>query len=56
LMIFQSESLKQGIDADAHLTSTDDLEITPFKEFMYLPVGRTMMRTSQQHDLFARID
>jgi hypothetical protein len=56
LMIFQSESLKQGIDADAHLTSTDDLEITPFKEFMYLPVRRTMMRMSQQHDLFARID
>ena len=51
-MIFYSESLKQGIDADVHLNSTDDLEKTPFKEFMYLPVGGTLMRISQQQNLF----
>jgi len=31
--------------------STDDLEITPFKEFMYLPVGRTLMRISQFREM-----
>jgi hypothetical protein len=51
-IIFYSESLRQGIDANAHMASTDDLEITPFKEFMYLPVGRTLMRISQQQSMF----
>jgi hypothetical protein len=54
LMTFYSESLKQGVDADAHLRLTDDLEITPFKEFMYLPGGRTLMRISQQHNMIEK--
>ena len=55
-MIFYSESLKQGIDADVHLNSTDDLEITLFKGLMYLPIGRALMRILQRQNLFDIID
>lgn len=52
LTIFNSELLRQGVDADQHMKSSDDLVVTPFKEFMYLPVGRTLMRISQCHVAF----
>jgi hypothetical protein len=54
LMIFYSACFQHDIDADAYMDSNADLIITPFQEFMYLPVGRTLMRISQQHSLFDR--
>jgi hypothetical protein len=54
LMILYAACFQHDIDADAYMDSNADLIITPFQEFMYLPVGRTLMRVSQQHSLFDR--
>jgi hypothetical protein len=56
LTIFYSESLRQGEDPDAHIDSDKslDLEITPFKEFMYLPTGRTLMKIAQMRHIFEK--
>jgi hypothetical protein len=56
LTIFNSESLRQGEDPDAHIDSDKalDLEITPFKEFMYLPTGRTLMKIAQMRNIFEK--
>lgn len=56
LMIFYSESLRQGDDPDEHIDSDEmlDLEITPFKEFMYLPTGRTLMKVAQMRQAFQK--
>lgn len=54
LTIFYSESLRRGEDPEVHLDSKagQDLEITPFKEFMYLPTGRTLMKIAQMKHVF----
>jgi hypothetical protein len=56
LTIFYSESLHQGEDPDEHIDSHEalDLEITPFKEFMYLPTGRTLMKSAQTRHIFEK--
>lgn len=56
LTIFYTESLRQGEDPDAHIDSDKalDLEITPFKEFMYLPTGRTLMKIARMQHIFEK--
>jgi hypothetical protein len=56
LTIFYSESLRHGEDPDEHIDSDEalDLEITPFKEFIYLPTGRTLMKIAQMRHIFEK--
>lgn len=49
LIIFHSESPRQG---DEHVDAGEDLEITPFKEFMYLPTARTLMKIASLKSAF----
>lgn len=47
LILFYRESVQQGIDPDAYLSSTKSLEVTEFDSFLYLPTARSLIKFSQ---------